>query len=257
MNRITEIFHDKKALITFVTGGDPHVAMTEQLILTMAAAGADLIEIGIPFSDPVAEGPVIQAADLRALTAGCTVDRLFDMVKHVRQKTNIPLVFMSYVNPIYKYGTDRFLQRCADSGIDGVIVPDVPWEEQEELRPLCHKHQITLISMLAPTSIGRIQQIATQAEGFLYCVSSLGVTGMRTSIDMSITKIPATVKQFTNLPCALGFGISSPEQVRQFSPHFDGIIVGSAIVNLVEQYGENALQPVADFTTSLKQALLT
>jgi len=174
MSRIAKAFGGGKAFIAFITGGDPDLETTEKLVLAMAEAGADLIEIGIPFSDPVAEGIVIQEADERALKAGCTTDKLFELVKRIREKTEVPLLFMTYLNLIFTYGKDRFLTRCAECGIDGIIVPDLPFEEKAELADICADHGVDLISMIAPTSEDRIAKIAREAQGFIYCVSFPG-----------------------------------------------------------------------------------
>lgn len=255
MNRIERAFDKQKAFIPFVTGGDPDLDTTEKLILTMSKAGADLIEIGIPFSDPVAEGPVIQAADERALKAGTTTDHLFDMISRIRRKTDIPLVFMTYLNPIYTYGKEKFMKRCKDCGVDGIIVPDMPYEEKDELKEISRTYGITLISMIAPTSKERIRMIAKQAEGFLYCVSSLGVTGVRKQIKTDINSMINEVRQVTSIPCAVGFGISTPEQAKKMAEVSDGAIVGSAIVKLVAEYGTECLNPVSKYVSDMKKAV--
>ncbi|ABX44189.1 tryptophan synthase subunit alpha [Lachnoclostridium phytofermentans] len=255
MTRIEQAFTKGKALITFITGGDPGIEVTEELIVSMAMEGADLIEIGIPFSDPIAEGPIIQEANERALKAGATTDLLFDMIGRVRSKVLVPLVFMTYINPIYTYGADRFLRRCKEVGIDGVIVPDLPYEEKEELLPLCKLHDITLISMIAPTSKERIQTILKEAEGFLYCVSSLGVTGVRTEIGSQVDYMIKEAKKVTDIPCAVGFGISTPEQAREMAEISDGVIVGSAIVDIIAKHQEQCVQPVTDFIKVLKKSI--
>ena len=221
----------------------------------MEQAGADLIEIGIPFSDPVAEGVAIQGADQRALAAGATTDKIFEMVKRVKEKVRIPLVFMTYINPVFTYGVNRFMQKCNDCGIGGIIIPDLPFEEKEEVLPACKEYGITLISMIAPTSNERISKIAAQAEGFVYCVSSLGVTGVRSEITTNISKMIALVKKSTDTPCAIGFGISTPEQARSMAKSADGVIVGSAIVKLIAQHGAESVQPVYDYVKSMKQAI--
>lgn len=256
MNRIGEVFNNKKAFIPFVTAGDPTLEITEQLVIKMALAGADLIELGIPFSDPVAEGPVIQEADYRALAAGTTTDKIFDMVKRIRLVTGIPLAFMTYANPIYTYGVERFMKNCQSVGIDGVIVPDIPYEEKEELQPFCDKYGITFISMIAPTSKERVQMIAKEAKGFLYCVSSMGVTGERSELNSSIGDLINLVKKVNDIPCAIGFGISTPEQAKQMSLVADGVIVGSAIVRLIGEYGELCVPYVESYVRSMKGAIL-
>ena len=262
MNRITKKFNElenkrEKALIAFITGGDPDIETTEKLILAMEEAGADIIEIGIPFSDPAAEGPVIEKADERALAGGCTADKLFDMIKKVRIKTNMPLLFMTYINPVYIYGKDRFMSKCRETGIDGIIVPDLPFEEKDELENECNRHGVYLISMIAPTSGERIKKIAKNAEGFIYCVSSLGVTGMRNEINTDISELMRNIKKVSSVPCAVGFGISTPEQARDMAEISDGIIVGSAIVNIIAEFGKNSIDPVKQFVKELKSGIFS
>ncbi len=256
MNRIQKAFENKKAFIAFVTGGDPDLETTEALIPQMAQAGADIIEIGIPFSDPIAEGVVIQQADERALRAQTTTDKLFDMVKRVRGKVDVPLVFMTYINPIYTYGTEKFMEKCAECGIDGVIVPDVPFEERQEIQDACDAQKVALISMIAPTSKERIRLIAKNAEGFLYCVSSLGVTGVRSNITTNVSEMVSQVKAVSDIPCAVGFGISTPKQAKEMAAVSDGAIVGSAIVKIIAQYGKNCIPPVCDYIREMKAAVL-
>lgn len=256
MSRIKNAFANGKAFIAFITGGDPNLDTTEQLIYAMDKAGADLIEIGIPFSDPVAEGPVIQAASERALAAGCTTDKLFDLVSKVRQKCEKPIVFMTYINPIFTYGKDRFMAKCAECGIDGVIIPDIPFEEKDELTTECKAHGIEFISLIAPTSQERITMIAKEAEGFVYCVSSMGVTGVRNEITTDIDSMVNLVKEATDTPCAIGFGISTPEQAKKMTAVADGAIVGSAIVRIVAQYGEDCIEEVAKYVQSMKDAII-
>lgn len=229
MRKIKEVFQSGKSFIAFLTCGDPDLDTTEKLIKEIALAGADLIELGIPFSDPTAEGPTIQAANVRALSGGVTTDKIFDMVKRVSSEISVPLVFMTYANVVFSYDTDRFLKKAADCGISGLILPDVPFEEKEDFTPFCRKYEIEFISLIAPTSNNRIEMIAKEAEGFIYCVSSLGVTGMRNSITADLGEITALIRRVTNLPCAIGFGISTPEQAAELSHHGDGIIVGSAL----------------------------
>ena len=251
MNRIEKAFDGKKAFIAFITGGDPDVETTEELIIAMAQSGVDIIEIGIPFSDPVAEGIVIQEADERALANGCTVDKLFDMIKRVREKVDIPLLFMSYVNPIFVYGKERFMENCKTCGIDGVIVPDLPYEEKDELETVCEKHGITQISMIAPTSGERIETIAKNSEGFIYCVSSLGVTGVRGEISTSIADLIKRLKKTSSTPCAIGFGISTPEQAKEMAAISDGVIVGSAIVKIIAEYKRDCVEHVKQYVESM------
>ena len=255
MTRIQKAFDNQKAFIAFVTGGDPDVETTKKLIPEMAKAGADLIEIGIPFSDPIAEGVVIQEADVRALSAGTTTDDLFDMVKEVRKETDVPLVFMTYMNPVYTYGTERFIEKAAKVGMDGLILPDVPFEEKEEIDSVCKKYGLDLISLIAPTSHERITQIAKEAQGFVYCVSSLGVTGTRTKITTDIGAMVKLVKAAKDIPCAVGFGISTPEQAKKMAEQSDGAIVGSAIVKLCAAHGENCVPYVKEYVKSMKDAI--
>ena len=255
MNRIQTAFANGKALIPFITAADPDIETSEQLVLRMAEAGADLIELGIPFSDPVAEGPVIQQADERALASGATTDAIFEMVRRIRLRTDVALAFMTYANPVFVYGADAFLTSCREIGIDAIIVPDLPFEEKDELSPACQKNGVSLISMIAPTSDERIAMIAEQAEGFLYCVSSLGVTGVRENITTDIAHMVAKAKAVSSIPCAVGFGISTPHQARDIAAVSDGVIVGSAIVKLVAQHGRSSAAPVADFVRRLKTAV--
>lgn len=255
MNKITQAFQTKKAFVAFLTGGDPDIETTETLIPVMEAAGADIIEIGIPFSDPIAEGPVIQVASARALAAGCTVDRLFDMVARLRKTVTIPLLFMTYANPIFAYGTQRFMERCRACGVDGIIVPDVPFEERGEFRDACQSYGITQIHLVAPTSEARAAEIAQASEGFLYCVSSLGVTGVRAELHDDIAKIIRIARGVTNTPCAIGFGISTPEQAAHMAKYADGVIIGSAIVRIIAAHGRNSAGPVREYVKSIKEAI--
>ena len=253
--RIAEAFANGKAFIPFLTCGDPSLEVTEQLIYAMEEAGADLIELGIPFSDLTAEGPVIQAANVRALSGGVTTDKIFDMVKRLRQNTKIPMVFMTYANVVFSYGTERFIQKAASLGMDGLILPDVPFEEKEEFDSVCKKYGLDLISLIAPTSHERITQIAKEAEGFVYCVSSLGVTGMRSAITTDIGAMVQLVKEAKDIPCAVGFGISTPEQAAAMAAKSDGAIVGSAIVKLCGQYKEACVPYVKEYVKSMKDAV--
>lgn len=254
MNRVKSVF-EKKAFIPFVTAGDPDLGVTEELVVAMAEAGADLIEIGIPFSDPVAEGVVIQEADLRALASGTTTDKIFEMVKRVRIRTDVPLAFMTYINPVFVYGTDRFVKNAVEAGVDALIVPDMPFEEREELLPACKAHGLTLIYLAAPTSRERVSAIARETDGFVYVVSSLGVTGVRSEITTDIAGMVRTIKQEKNVPCAVGFGISTPEQARSMAAAADGVIVGSAIVKLVARYGAECVEPVRRYVREMKEAV--
>jgi len=258
MSRITDVFTGgHKALIPFLTGGDPDLETTERLVLAMEQAGADIVEIGVPFSDPIAEGPVIQNADMRALAADTTLDGLFGMVSRLRQKTRIPLLFMTYFNPVYKYGIAAFSDKCAEAGIDGVIIPDMPFEEEDEFLSLRTEKgkNVELISLITPTSAARAEKIAEKAEGYLYCVSSLGVTGIRAQLGAEIGEIIKTVKANRDIPCAVGFGVSTPGQAAEMAKLGDGVIVGSAIERIVEEYGRSSETPVKEFVASLRKAI--
>lgn len=254
MSNFEQVFAKGKAFIPFITAGDPVLEVTEHLIIKMAEAGADLIEIGLPFSDPVAEGPVIQRADERALAAGTTTDQIFAMFRHLRQICEVPLAIMTYMNPVFTYGCERFMQSCQETGVDALIVPDLPYEEKAELLPFCERYGVSLISMIAPTSQDRIHMIAREARGFVYCVSAMGVTGVRKEISNEVASMVRAVKEVTATPCAVGFGISAPEQAATIGQIADGVIVGSAIVKLVEQYGVNCIKPVTDYVRTMKAA---
>ena len=253
--RIADAFQNGKAFIPFVTCGDPDLETTAAIVRAMAANGADLIELGIPFSDPTAEGPVIQGANIRALAGGVTTDKVFDLVREVRRDVTVPMVFMTYANVVYSYGAEKFIATCKDVGIQGLILPDIPFEEKEEFLDLCHTYGVDLVSLVAPTSADRIAMIAREAEGFLYIVSSLGVTGTRTEISTDLDSIVKVVRENTDTPCAIGFGISTPEQCAKMGAIADGAIVGSAIVKLVAQYGKDAAGPVGEYVRSMKEAL--
>ena len=255
MSRITSAFENKKAFIAFVTCGDPDLSTTAACVRSAVENGADLIELGIPFSDPTAEGPVIQGANLRALTGGVTTDKIFDLVRELRKDVGVPMVFMTYANVVFSYGAERFFSTCREIGIDGLILPDLPYEEKEEFQPLAHKYGIDLISLIAPTSENRIAMIAKEAEGFLYIVSSLGVTGTRREINTDLESIVEVVRQNTDIPCAFGFGISTPQQAARMAGIADGAIVGSAVVKLIEKYGKEAPVYVREYVKSMKAAM--
>ena len=255
MSKIAEAFKNGKAFIPFITCGDPDLETTAACVRAAVKNGADLIELGIPFSDPTAEGPVIQGANVRALTGGVKTDMIFEFVRGLRTDVDIPLVFMTYANVVFSYGADRFFRNCMESGIDGIILPDLPFEEKAEFLTVCRKYGVDLISMIAPTSKERISVIAREAEGFLYIVSSMGVTGTRTKITTDIDSIIKVVKENTDIPCAVGFGISTPEQAHRMAEASDGVIVGSAIIKLLEKYGRNAAGAVGEFVKSMKESL--
>ncbi len=255
MSNIARAFDHGKAFIPFITCGDPDLDTTARTVRAMAQAGADLIELGIPFSDPTAEGPVIQAANQRALAGGVTTDRIFDMVRALRRELTVPMVFMTYANVVFSYGAERFVSTCRDMGMDGLILPDVPFEEKAEFAPLCRQYGLDFISLIAPTSQARIATIAREADGFVYVVSSLGVTGVRTEITTDIGAMVRLVKETRDIPCAVGFGISTPEQAKKMSAAADGVIVGSAIVRLCAQYGKDCPGAVADYVRRMKEAM--
>ncbi|MGL6197368.1 MAG: tryptophan synthase subunit alpha [Lachnospiraceae bacterium] len=255
MSNINRAFENGKAFIPFITCGDPSLEVTEQLVYAMQEAGADLIELGIPFSDPTAEGPVIQEASDRALKGGTTTDKIFTMVERIRQRTDIPLAFMTYGNVVFSYGSQRFIEKSQERGIDAIILPDVPYEEKKEFDGICAAHGIDLISLIAPTSHDRIKMIAKDAQGFVYCVSSLGVTGVRSEITTDLGAMVKLVKEGKDIPCAIGFGISTPEQAAKMAEVSDGVIVGSAIVKLCAQYGNDCVPYVADYVREMKAAV--
>ena len=260
-----------KAFVAFITCGDPDLQTTAACVRAAVQGGADLIELGIPFSDPTAEGPVIQSANARALSGGVTTDRIFAMVKDLRKDVTVPMVFMTYANVVYSYGgspdamrrnagqTDgvgRFLDRCAEIGIDGLILPDVPFEEKDEFAPACRARGLDFISLIAPTSESRVAMIAREAEGFLYIVSSLGVTGVRSEITTDIGAMVKLVRENTSIPCAVGFGISTPEQAKKMADLSDGAIVGSAIVRLIAEHGRDAAGPVGAYVRAMKDGIM-
>ena len=255
MSNIARAFENGKAFVAFITCGDPDLETTKACVREMVQNGADLIELGIPFSDPTAEGPVIQEANLRALTGGVTTDRVFEMVRQLREDVTIPLAFMTYANVVFSYGADRFLAACEEAGIDGLILPDLPYEEKEEFLDVCRAHGVALISLIAPTSADRVAMIARDAEGFLYLVSSLGVTGTRSRIDTDLGPIVEAIRENAHVPFAIGFGISGPEQARAMAKLADGVIVGSAIVRLIAQYGKDAPEHVGAFVREMKNAI--
>lgn len=255
MSRIRKAFAQSKAFIAFVTAGDPTMEKTEEFILSLAEGGADLIEIGIPFSDPVAEGETIQRANIRALSAGATTDKIFAMVESVRKKTDVPLVFLTYINPVFTYGTARFFEKCEASGVDGVIIPDLPFEEKGEIAAEAKRRGVEIISLIAPTSAHRIGMIAKEAQGFVYLVSSLGVTGVRSEITTDLQSIVDMIRQHTKIPVAVGFGIATPAQGAAVGRAVDGVIVGSAIVRIIAEHGEGAAPYLAEYAREMKAAI--
>lgn len=252
---IRNAFERGNTFIGFLTGGDPSIEKSEEFIMQMVEAGCDLIEIGIPFSDPIAEGTVIQEANIRALSAGATTDKMFELAANVRKRTDVPLVFLTYLNPVFCYGYERFCAKCEDAGVNGIIIPDMPYEEKGELLPYAKAHQVELISLIAPTSEQRIKMIASEATGFIYVVSSMGVTGMRSEIKTDLNTMIDTIKSVSDVPVAVGFGVNTPKQVAEIAQISDGVIVGSAIVKIIEEYGENAGAYVYEYVKSMKDAI--
>ncbi len=255
MSNIKDAFANGKAFIAFITCGDPDIETTKKAVKEMVRNGADLIELGIPFSDPTAEGPVIQAADVRALKNGITTDKIFDMVREIRKDIKVPIVFMTYANVVFSYDSEKFISICRDIGIDGLILPDVPFEEKDEFDPICRKYGLDLISLIAPTSEDRISMIAKEAKGFVYIVSSLGVTGTRTEITTDIGSMVKLVRKSTDIPCAVGFGISKPEQAAKMAGLSDGVIVGSAIIKIVAEEGRDSISHIGEYVKSMKDAI--
>ncbi len=251
----TNIFKDKKPFIAFITAGYPTLCDTERFVLKMEEAGANLIEIGIPFSDPIAEGPVIQNASNIALKNGANLSNIFDMVKNLRKKTNIPLVFMTYVNPVFKTGYDNFFKKCDELNVRGVILPDVPFEEKGEIEEISKKYDVEIISLIAPTSNDRIKTIAESSRGFIYVVSSLGVTGTRDKITTDLGAMTDIIRQTTITKAAIGFGINNPAQAREISQYADGIIVGSAIIKLIDKFGSNSDEAIFNYVKEMKDAI--
>ena len=254
MSKIANAFKNGTAFIGFLTAGDPTIDKTIEYILAMEEAGCDLIEIGIPFSDPMAEGVVIQDANVRALKHDTTTDDVFEMVRRVREVTDIPLVFLTYINPVFFYGYEEFFKKCGELGIDGIISPDLPYEEKGEIKDIALKNDVDVISLIVPTSSERIKMIANDATGFIYVVSSLGVTGMRSEIKTDLNAILSDIREVTDLPLAVGFGINTPQQAEDISKIADGVIVGSAIVKIIEEHGENASEALKEYVSSMKNA---
>ncbi len=255
MSKISSAFTNK-AFIAFITCGDPDLATTAACVREAVRNGADLIELGIPFSDPTAEGPVISAANIRALSGGIKTKNVFELVRELRKDVTVPMVFMTYANVVFSYGAEKFIGTCEEVGIDGIILPDLPYEEKEEFLPTCKAHGVDLISLIAPTSENRVEMIAREAEGFIYLVSSLGVTGERSKITTDLAGIVSHIRKVTDVPVAIGFGISTPEQAKEMAGLSDGAIVGSAIVKLVEKYGKDAPKYVGEYVKSMKDAIL-
>ncbi len=256
MSNIKNAFKNGKAFIPFITCGDPDLETTAECVREAVKNGADLIELGIPFSDPTAEGPVIQGANIRALKGGVNTNKIFEFVRELRKDISIPMVFMTYANVVFSYGAEKFISTCQEIGIDGLVIPDIPFEEKEEFQPYCKKYGIDLISFIAPTSENRIAMIAKEAEGFIYIVSSLGVTGARSEITTDLDKIVKVVRENTDVPCAIGFGISTPEQAHKMANIADGVIIGSAVVKILGQYGKDSPAHIGEYVGKIKQAVV-
>lgn len=249
---------NQKALITFVTAGDPDMALTERLIPAMAAAGADIIELGMPFSDPMADGATIQLASDRALASGTTLAAILAMARRVRQHCDVPLLLMGYYNPVFAFGPERFCSEAADAGVDGILLVDLPPEEAGELLRYADDAGIDFISLLTPTSdAARIDKVKAVARGFIYYVSVAGVTGARETVAADIAGMVAKIHSRTELPVAVGFGISTPEQAGAVAAIADGVVVGSALVRLFEQYqGDELVSRVTSSVKRLKEGVL-
>ena len=256
MSKIKSAFENGKAFVPFITCGDPDLETTKKIVRASVENGADLIELGIPFSDPTAEGPVIQGANIRALAGGVTTDKIFEMVRNLRKDISTPMVFMSYANVVFSYDAEKFISTCREIGIDGLILPDLPFEEKDEFLPICDKYDVDLISLIAPTSDKRIGMISKEAKGFIYVVSSLGVTGTRSAITTDVDSLISVVRENTDVPCAIGFGISTPEQASKMASISDGAIVGSAIIKIIEKYGKDAPKHVGEYVKSMKTAII-
>lgn len=255
MSNVKRAFSRGKAFVPFITAGDPDLDTTYKLVLAMAEEGADLIELGIPFSDPMAEGPEIMGANERARRGGVTTEDVFALVERLRGVTDIPLAFMTYANVVFSRGTEKFISRMEKLKMDALILPDVPYEEKAEFAPVCKKHNIDFISLIAPTSDDRCVTIGREATGFLYCVSSMGVTGERARLGGEVGNLIRRVKAVSDIPCAIGFGISGPEQAAAMAAVSDGVIVGSAIVRLIATYGRDSEPYVRKFVRSIVAAI--
>ena len=254
-NMIAKAFENKKAFIPFITCGDPDLETTAKIVRAAVENGADLIELGIPFSDPTAEGPVIQGANIRALKGGVTTDKVFSLVKELRTDVTVPMVFMTYANVVFSYGAEKFISACKDIGINGLILPDLPYEEKDEFLPICKKYGVALISLIAPTSENRIAMIAKEAEVLLHLASSTGLRRIRKDIKNHPKSIVDVIRQNAFVPCAIGFGISTPEQAKSMADLSDGAIVGSAIIKIIEQYGKEAPRYVGEYVKKIKEAI--
>ncbi|MDR0643472.1 MAG: tryptophan synthase subunit alpha [Treponema sp.] len=256
MSNIANAFRsNNKAFIVFLTAGDPSIEKSAEFVIDMVGAGADLVEIGIPFSDPIAEGPVIQRANIRALKNGASMEKVFWLIEQTRLKTQVPLVFLTYLNPVFHYGYEAFFKRCKQTGVDGLIIPDMPFEEQGEVKDSASAYGVDVISLVAPTSEERIKEIAAKSTGFIYIVSSMGVTGVRDKIETNIDGIVKAAHSAADTPAAVGFGINTPDQAARIAKSADGVIVGSAIVRIIEEYGKDAGPHLAAYVKQMKSAI--
>lgn len=262
MNRIDLKFKElkgknEKAMISFITAGDPNFEVTEKLVYSMEEAGADIVELGIPYSDPIADGPTIQKSSARSLKNGTTIAKIMDSVENIRLKTEIPLVYLVYYNSVFKYGIEKFISQCSKVGIDGIIIPDLPIEERADILKIAGKYDVSLIPLIAPTSKERIKKIVTNASGFIYCVSTNGVTGTRNKINTNIKEYMDIVSRYTDIPKAIGFGISNAEMAKEMKPYCDGVIIGSAIVKKVDETEneEEIIKNVKAFIKDVKAVL--
>ena len=255
MSKIADAFAGGKAFIAYLMAGDPNLKVSAEYILAVQEAGADLIEIGIPFSDPIAEGKVIQEASIRALAAGARLDNIFEMLASLQGKIKVTLVFMTYLNPVLFYGYEKFFQHCRDVGVCGIIIPDLPFEEQQEVKEPASKYGVEVITLVAPTSGERVEKIGKDAEGFIYLVSSLGVTGVRNEVAKDISARVKEIRAVTDIPVAVGFGISTEQQAAWYSQHADGVIVGSALVGLIAEHGTQAHETLEKYVSRMKKAV--
>ncbi len=255
MNKLTQAFSNKKAVIGFMTAGDPTFEQSITNILALVEGGADILEIGIPFSDPIAEGPVIQKANIRALGSGMTTDRIFELVKRVREKTDTPICLITYLNPVFKYGYDRFFADCAEAGVDGIFVPDMPFEERPEAAEFAKKHGITIVPLAAPAEEERIKAIAESAEGYIYVASAMSENGLTEQSKSELHAVTETVRKYTDLPTAVWFGIHTAKEAKSVAEIADGVIVESSVVDLVTRHGDKAAPYIAELIESMKIAV--
>lgn len=254
MNNIKKAF-ENKALIGFLMAGDPDLNTTKEVIISMAKAGCDMVELGVPFSDPIAESSVVQSANLRALKSETYLKGIFDMIQEVRNTTQISIILHTYINPVFNYGYEEFFMKCSEVNVCGIVVPDLPYEEKSEIKEYADKYGVDIISFVVPENIDRVKMIAKEATGFIYFVPSIGSTSSMEGHFKEITSIIDILKENTNIPIALGFGINTTQQAEFFSEIADGIIVGNAIVKIVEKYGKDSPSQVFDYVKTMKSAM--